>query len=230
MGRISGKILVGLMLSTFLLVAFFGFGVLVKAADGSVEIEVSVRGTYLYVDPQGNSGVESPGVVDLEGNGISGGDTVLISFEGTVDNYGGSDYHSVDSLIGVFSSTSQLLSVSEADRVPGAINAGDDYVTSETWFSHENTDIPEDFQITPSSGFLIQVPQNAKYLFASMIDSWYPDNTSPSAITVTIEKQTGESAGGFPLEYLLAALAIVAAIVVFVVFFVFKRRKPAKQE
>ena len=196
-----------------------------KAANGSVEIEVPVRGTYLYVDPRDNFGVESPGVADLQNNGISGGDTILISFEGTVDNYGGSDYHTLDYLIGVFSSTNQLLSVSEADRVPGAINAGDDFETGQTWFSDENTDIPEDFQITPSTGFLIQVPQNAKYLFLSMLDSWYPDNTSPSPIAVAIEKQ----AGGFPLEYLLAVLGIVAAIAVLVVFFVFKRKKPRTQ-
>ena len=118
-----------------------------------------------------------------------------------------------------------MLSVSEADRVPGAINAGGDFDTGQTWFSDENTDIPEDFQITPSTGFLIQVPQNAKYLFLSMLDSWYPDNTSPSPIAVAIEKQ----AGGFPLEYLLAVLGIVAAITVLVVFFVFKRKKPRTQ-
>jgi hypothetical protein len=213
------------MLTICLLAAYCRVGVPVKAANGSVEIEVPVRGTYLYVDPRDNFGVESPGVADLQNNGISGGDTILISFEGTVDNYGGSDYHTLDYLIGVFSSTNQLLSVSEADRVPGAINAGDDFDTGQTWFSDENTDIPEDFQITPSTGFLILVPQNAKYLFLSMLDSWYPDNTSPSPIAVTIEKQ----AGGFPLEYLLAVLGIVAAIAVLVVFLVFKRKKPRTQ-
>ena len=215
-----------LMLTICLLAAYCRVGVPVKAANGSVEIEVPVRGTYLYVDPRDNFGVESPGVADLQNNGISGGDTILISFEGTVDNYGGSDYHTLDYLIGVFSSTNQLLSVSEADRVPGAINAGDDFETGQTWFSDENTDIPEDFQITPSTGFLIQVPQNAKYLFLSMLDSWYPDNTSPSPIAVTIEEK---QAGGFPLEYLLAVLGIVAAIAVLVVFFVFKRKKPRTQ-
>jgi hypothetical protein len=229
MRRIGEKILIGLMLSTFLLVTFSGVGAQVKASNGSVEIDVSVRGTYLYVDPRDNSGVESPGVADLQSNGISAGDTILISFEGTVDNYGGSDYHTLDYLIGVFSSTNQLLSVSELNRVPGAIDAGDDFDTGQTWFSQENTDIPEDFQISPSTGFLIQVPQNAKYLFISMLDSWYPDNTSPSSIAVTIEKQASESAGGFPLEYLLAALGIVAVIAVLVFFFVFKRRKPETQ-
>ena len=230
MRRISEKLLTGLMLSAFLLVTFFGVDVQLKASNGSVDIDISARGAYLYVDPQDNSGVESPGIFDLQSSGISAGDTILISFDGTVDNYGGSDYHTLDYLIGVFSSTNQLLSVSEVERVPGAINAGDDFDTGETWFSHENTDIPEDFQITPSTGFSIQVPQNAKYLFTSMLDSWYPDNTSPGSITVTIEKQASESAGGFPLEYLLAALGIVAVIAVLVFFFVLKRRKPETQK
>ena len=227
MRLLNKKALFGLMLSTILLVTFSGVGVQAKALNGSIKIDVSVRGTYLYVDPQGNSGVDSPGVADLQSNGISAGDTILISFEGTVDNYGGSDYHTLDYLIGVFSSTNQLLPVSEADRVPDAINAGKDFETGQTWFSQEYTDITEDFQITPSTGFLIQVPQNAKYLFITMLDSWYPDNTSPSSITVTIEKQATESAGSFPLEYLLAALVIVAGVIAaFVFFFVFKRKKP----
>jgi hypothetical protein len=225
MRKLNEKISIGLMLSIVLLVTFSEVGVPVKTANGSVKIDVPVRGTYLYVDPRDSSGVESPGVADLQSNGISAGDTILITFEGTVDRYGGSDYDTLDYLIGVFSSTNQLLSVSEADRVPDAINAGDDFTTSQTWFSHEDTDIPEDFEITPSTGFLIQVPQNAKYLLISMHDSWYPDNTSPSSIAATIEL-----AGGLPLEYLIAALGIVAAFVVLVVFFVFKRKKPETQE
>jgi hypothetical protein len=113
------------------------------------------------------------------------------------------DPNAIEYLIGVFSSTNQLLPVSEANRVPDAIDAGDDIETSQTFFSEENTDIPEDFKITPSTGFSIQVPQNAKYLFVSMADSWYPDNTSSDPIMVTAEKQ---AAAGFPIEYLLRAL------------------------
>ena len=208
------------MLSIFLAFSIFGAGFPVNASNGSVEITVPVRGAYVYVDPNDSSGVELPGIADLENNGISAGDTIIITFEGSVDNYGGSDYHSVEDLIGVFSSTNELLSVTEADRVPGAINAGNDYTTSQTYFSQENTDIPEDFLITPSTGFTIQVPQNAKYLFISMLDSWYPDNTSPNQITVTIEKQTN----GFPMEYILA-IVIIAAILFTVLFFIVKRRK-----
>ena len=220
MQRIGRKLLFGFLLLIILAVSIFGVEFQVMATNGSVEIEVPVRGAYLYVDPRDSSGVESPGIADLQNTGISAGDTILITFEGTVDNYGGSDYHILEYLIGVFSSTNELLSVSEAERVPGAINADEDMDTGETWFSKENTDIPEDFQITPSTGFSIQVPQNAKYLFISMLDSWYPDNTSPNQIAVTIEKQTI----GFPLEYVLAII-IIAAIVLIVLFFILKGRK-----
>ena len=216
----SKKLAFGFMLTIFLTVSISLAGFPVYATNGSVEITVPVRGAYLYVDPNTSSGVQSPGIADLESNGISAGDTIMISFEGSVDNYGGTDYHTLEYLIGVFSSTNQLLSVTSADRVSSAINAGEDIDTGETWFSKENTDIPEDFQITPSTGFTIQVPQNAKYLFISMLDSWYPDNTSPNQITVTIEKQTN----AFPLEYILAIL-ITAAILLIVLFIVFKRRK-----
>ena len=220
MQRKNEKTIIAVMLSAFLLVTFLGVEVQVKASNGSAEIDVSVRGTYLYVDPNRSSEVESPGIFDLQSNDISPGDTILITFEGTVDVYGEDDYYTLEYLIGVFSSTNQLLSVTEADRVPDAINAGDDYTTSQTYFSQETTDIPEDFQITPSTGFSIQVPQNAKYLFISMLDSWYPDNTSPNQIAVTIEKQTI----GFPLEYVLAII-IIAAIVLIVLFFILKGRK-----
>ncbi|MBN2236139.1 MAG: hypothetical protein JW729_01180 [Bacteroidales bacterium] len=208
------------MLTIFLTVSISLAGFPVNATTGSVEITVPVRGAYLYVDPNTSSGVQSPGIADLESNGILAGDTIKISFQGSVDNYGGTDYYTLEYLIGVFSSTNQLLSVTEADRIPDAINAGNDYTTSQTHFSQETTDIPEDFQITPSTGFMIQVPQNAKYLFISMHDSWYPDNTSPNQITVTIEKQTN----AFPLEYILAIL-IIAAILLIVLFFILKRRK-----
>jgi hypothetical protein len=230
MQRKREKIIIAVILSAFLLVTFLGVEVQVKASNDSAEINVSVRGTYLYVDPNRSYDVESPGIFDLQSNGISPGDTILISFEGTVDVYGQSDYYTLEYLIGVFSSTNQLLSVSEADRVPDAIDAGDDIETSQTFFSHENTDIPEDFQITPSTGFLIQVPQNAKYLFVSMADSWYPDNTSSSPIMVAIEIQANESAAGFPIEYLLLAVGLVAVIAILIFLFVLKRKKPKKQE
>ena len=227
MQRIRKRTGLGFMLSILLVVV--SCGVWVPAAFGSAEVEVPVRGTYLYPDPQNNVDIESPGIVDLQSNGFSAGDTILISFEGTIDVYGESEYVPVTALWGVFSSTNQLLPVSETDRVPGAIDAGDDTDTGVTWFSEENTDIPEDFEIAPSSGFSIEIPQNAKYLFVSCRDSWYADNTSPGPIEVTIEKQASETASDFPLEYIIGALVAVAVIAVLLVFLVLRRRKARTQ-
>jgi len=209
-----------------------GFPVLVsvsRASSGLAEIEISPRGTYLRAD-SGGEGVDPPSVVDLQTNGFSGGDTILISFNGSINVYGTTDYDTIESLIGVFSSNNTLLSISVADRVPGAIDAGNDISTPQTYFTHENTDIPEDFQITPSTGFSIKVPQNAKYLFIAYCDSYYPDNKAPAPINVTIQIQASESStGGFPLEYVLVALGVVAIIAVLLVFVLFKRRKPRTQ-
>jgi hypothetical protein len=197
---------------------------LIMASDGTFETQVSVKGTYLLADPdqasQAASSVDSPGIIDLQSNGFSEGETLLITFEGTLDRYGGSDYKTVEYLVGVFSSTNQLLSIYDVYRVPGAIDAGEDIDTGETWFTHENTDISEDFKITPSTGFSIEIPQNAKYLFISFLDSYYPDNTAPTPIKVNITTQAG-----FPFEYLLLGLGAVAVITALILFFVFKRRK-----
>jgi hypothetical protein len=198
-----------------------------EASNGPVEFDVPVKGTYLHADPdqitQAADSVDPPGIIDLEGNGFSEGDTIVISFQGSVDRYGGSNYEAVDHLIGVFSSTNQLLSIDEAHRVSGAIPAGEDYETGQTWFSQEDTDIPEDFEIEPSTGFSIQIPQNAKYLFVSYIDSYYPDNTALAPIKVTVEIQTS------PLGYILAVLGAVAVIAFLIFFFVLKRGKSRTQ-
>ena len=214
----------GLMLLLFLAGFSNVWVAVIMASNGPFETEVSVKGTYLLADPdqvsQAASSVDSPGIINLPSNGFSEGETLLITFEGALDRYGGSDYEIVEYLVGVFSSTNQLLSINDGHRVPGAIDAGEDIDTGETWFTHENTDIPEDFKITPSTGFSIEVPQNAKYLFLSFLDSYYPDNTAPAPIKVNITTQAG-----FPWEYFLLGLGAVAAIAALLFFFVFKRRK-----
>jgi hypothetical protein len=213
------------LMSLIFLVGFSNVWVsVIMASNGPFETEVPIKGTYLLADPDQSSqaacSVDSPEIIDLQSNGFSEGETLLISFEGSLDRYGGSDYETVEYLVGVFSSTNQLLSIYDAHRVPGAIDAGEDIDTGETWFTHENTDIPEDFKITPSTGFSIEVPQNAKYLFISFLDSYYPDNTAPAPIKINITTQAG-----FPLEYLLLGLGAVAVIAALLFFFVFKRRK-----
>ena len=227
MRRTNKKIFFGLVLSMLFLVASSN----VWASNGFAEIEISPRGTYLHADPggEGRLPVDPPRIVDLQSNGFSTGDTLLITFEGSMRGSEDAADTPVTALIGVFSSTNQILPISDADRVPGAVDAGSDFSSAQTFFTHEDTDIPEDFLITPSTGFSIRVPQNSKYLFISLHDSFYPDNTASTPIIATIEKQVSETAGGFPLEYILAALGLVIGIAVLVVFVVFRRRKSKTQ-
>lgn len=162
---------------------------------GMGEIELSARGTYLHDDPYlgGVGATESPLIVDLQSEGFLEGDNILISYTGQVFSSAGWDdrpivYEEPDDLIGVFSTSTELLSVSEYHRVPGAIDSGIDIDTGETWFNHEPTDIPEDFEINPPTGFWIEVPRNARYLFICQEDSYYSDNVG--SIQVTLEKDT----------------------------------------
>ena len=101
------------------------------ASNDSSKFEVSVKGTYLRADSnqatQAAGSVDPPGIIDLEVNGFSEGDSILISFDGSFDRYGQSDYEMLEYLLGVFSSTNQLLSIYEVARVPGAIDAGEDF-------------------------------------------------------------------------------------------------------
>lgn len=198
------------------LIVFFNLMINVSmASNNNSKVEVSVRGTYLRADPT----PDSPGIIDLESNGFSEGDSIIISFEGSFDRYGQSDYETLDYLIGVFSSTDQLLFINMEQRVPGAIEAGEDFTSSDTWFSNENTDIPEDFEISPASGFSITIPENAKYLFVCLHDSYYPDNTSLGPIEVSLKIQSG-----LPWEILLLIL-IVVAVIIFLIFFYMRKKK-----
>jgi hypothetical protein len=111
-------------------------------------------------------------------------------------------------LLGLFSSTADLKPIDFLHRVPRAIDAGEDFFTEKTFWSEtkqevsdklqvnsiswysgpEDTDIPEDFKIAPYTGMEIIIPRNAKYLFISLIDTYYRDNIG--SVTVTIEKDT----------------------------------------
>ena len=69
------------------------------------------------------------------------------------------------------------------------------------------------------AGFSISIPENAKYLFVCLHDSYYPDNTSPGPIEVTLKIQSG-----LPWEILLIIL-IVAAAIIFLIFFYMRKKK-----
>ena len=78
--------------------------------------------------------------------------------------------------MGVFSSNDTLLAATESHRVPGAIEAGEDYVTGPTHgCGEQTTDIPEDFAYdTPKT---VAIPAGATHLFLCVRDTWYGDNS-----------------------------------------------------
>ena len=80
-------------------------------------------------------------------------------------------------VLGVFSATDTLLDISIMNRVPGAIDAGNDFVSFPD--GNGSTDIAEDFLIEDTPGFSITIPAGANYLFVGVTDNFYADNTDP---------------------------------------------------
>ncbi len=123
--------------------------------------------------------------VDLAAHGILPGDWILIDQIGSYD--GGGGWHDLTNMHGVFSSSSTLLAGDQLNRVPGAIDAGEDIVTIPTFnCSGEPTDIAEDFDIDPY--VIIQVPAGAKYIFMAPNESKYEDNYNTGGYGVQISK------------------------------------------
>jgi hypothetical protein len=130
---------------------------------------------YLNVDSSDFAYTQSG--IDLGVLGISEGDVIRIEQLGDF-SLGASWPDDARTTGGVFSSSFTLLAPSESNpnRIPGAIDAGIDVVTSPTYWLGWETDIPEDFLIDDVT---IQVPAGAKYLFVAALDVAYGDNTDP---------------------------------------------------
>jgi hypothetical protein len=84
----------------------------------------------------------------------------------------------------VFSSTSELLPKQELNRVTGALQSdAPPFVTSNTFFEHQTTDIPQDFQAT-TSNLDVTIPAGSQYMFLGNFDSFYADNTGSVQLIV----------------------------------------------
>jgi hypothetical protein len=90
-------------------------------------------------------------------------------------------------LLVLFSSTNQLLPYNEQHRVPGALAAGEPFVTRPTYHDDLATDIPEDFvvgiqrvggdpRIPHNQPVFVTVPEGAEWLFLSPEDDHFSDN------------------------------------------------------
>jgi hypothetical protein len=156
--------------------------------DAQVTASVDPKGTYLHTsgDTPG-----APAIVDLAAHGFLPGNPLKLTYTGNFKSWlefvGPRDVL----LLGVFSSSATLLAPEEAQRVPGAMEAGADYITSPTYFGPEPTDIPEDFRLYPPyrtpeepTGFVITIPAGATHLFLGVSDSFLADNAGELFVTL----------------------------------------------
>ena len=181
--------LVFLFLSTFLLA---DADLSQSAHAQTFEISVPVKATYLHVDSYDYlNGALDATPIELSTLGIYEGDWLLLEALGDIKR---GIYFSDDwtRMIGVFSSSSVLLSYTNLNRVQDAIDAGTDEITSNTFDLNEPTDIAEDFRIfheTDVDQTILQVPINATYLFVAARDNRYFDNSDPDndfAVRITV--------------------------------------------
>lgn len=149
----------------------------VAAAALGGDIPLDPRPTYLRLN---DDPAPAATPIDLASVGVAPGEYVRLLSVGDFDN--GPQGDTFDSLIGVFSSTPELLPSGNQHRVPGAIDTGFEFQSADTWYGSLPTDIPEDFAITYGADIpsvMIRVPAGAAFLFVAPHDSLYYDNTDP---------------------------------------------------
>lgn len=140
--------------------------------DSPFEREVDPSRTYLRTSND-DAGDARP--IDVESLGLQPGATVRLvrlgSFTGSSGGTG---------MTGVFSGSETLLASEKRERVPDAVDAGEDYETSPTYNGEAETDIPEDFLIADNeeteTSATVTVPEGATHLFVAAIDNLYEDN------------------------------------------------------
>ena len=114
----------------------------------------------------------TPNAIDLNANGFFAGQTVRLSRVGSYNHLGGAtptDY----GLTAVFSSTNVILPPPLLNRIPGAIDAGPDWTSPNTFVGGLPTDISEDFMVDnltgTANGITLVIPVGAQFIFASAI-------------------------------------------------------------
>jgi hypothetical protein len=171
-------------------------GILLALLALSTEVQattigIDTRRTYLRTGSDPGALAAVP--LELAGLGLTAGDTVTLKRLGgfdcgppCIDDRGG--------MVAVFSSSNTLLASNLLRRVPGAIEAGVDFVTAPTNIGALATDIPEDFLVL-GTGVTVTVPAGAVYLFVVAYDIFYGDNTDPNGdFAVDIKKESPPTA------------------------------------
>lgn len=152
----------------------------------AVTISIDPLQTFLftYNDPDwGTGSVAGTTPIVLSDIGLSGGD--LIQLEKLGDWYDGhAGYTGVDvaaldvmtEMVGVFSSSNELLAPDVLARVPGVLGTGAEYTTWNTLYSNMTTDVYGDFRIDNT---FLYIPFGATHLFVAAHDIYYSDNSDP---------------------------------------------------
>ncbi|QDU66350.1 hypothetical protein [Engelhardtia mirabilis] len=143
----------------------------------STDVPLGPKACYLHVHSSDSAG--SAAVVPLAGLGAVPGKSLLLEGFGDLDN--GPSGDTILSLIGLYSSSPTLLGPELLHRVPGAIDAGVEFISAPTLSGGQPTDIPEDFRITSAAqpNVVVAIPVGALYLFIGNHDSQWFDNSDP---------------------------------------------------
>jgi hypothetical protein len=142
---------------------------------------INSKSSYLLAE--GDDPVD-PLVISLADLGAVPGDTLRLTAVGTYADSTLLRDGDETRVAGVFSATDTVLPESFHERIPDAIDAGEDYETPHYWtcililcWPTPATDIPEDFRIDPEVD--VVVPDGAEYLIVAPIDRHldYEDNS-----------------------------------------------------
>ncbi len=141
-------------------------------AAQTVERWVDPGQTYLQPNPGDDA--RDAIAINLANLGLEPSDQIHLSSLGEYDFKPSSGDRTVNSrLLAVFSGSDRLESENQQNRVPDAIDVGENFNTNSLL---ENSNIEEDFLV---DGNVIEIPEGATHLFLSAYDGTFKDNIDP---------------------------------------------------
>lgn len=166
------------------------------AAAQTTAVSLGSQDAYLHIAPGDTANAASPIALSLLG--AAPGQSLLMKGVGDMDN--GPSGDTILSLIGMFSGSPVILGPELLHRIPGAIDAGPEFISANTTAGGQPTDVPEDFRITSAiqPDVLIEIPAGATHLFVGNHDSQWFDNSDPDGdlgVQLTVVA-TWKSVGG----------------------------------
>lgn len=142
-----------------------------------VTVDVPPTATYLRTN---NDAAGDTTPIALADQPFGPGDRITLERVGEFDN-GSPGGTAGLGMHAVFSGSTELLGQSERNRVPDAIDAGPDHVTTPTYYGSVRTSIPEDFLVSNNGGgqtsVTVEIPDGATHLFVAAKDNLYEDNS-----------------------------------------------------